>query len=195
MFPACQALCLNTFLALSARHNHPMRWVLFSPIFQVGNWASTRLFLAQLHTAKSGKAGLSIWVLNIKLSFFSLISHCLASLLPLKVLSPPPKPGHLCSGIKICIRDHNDEDILTTAKSPFLSMNRINTKLVQNGVQLNRKRKKKGKKTLSFKFLIQSIYCSKLHNLSPCFLKCKKEGCYQLHSIATWGWKWNNIYK
>lgn len=143
MFPACQALCLNIFLALSARLTTTL-WneYYLALFFKRGNWASTRLFPAQVHTAKSGKAELSVWVLNIKLYPSSLLSPIVCLLPAVESPLPTPKPGHLCLGIKICIRDHNDEDILTIAKSPFLSMNRIN-EVGANEVQLNRKKKKK----------------------------------------------------
>ena len=150
MFPACQALCLNIFLALSARLTTTL-WneYYLALFFKRGNWASTRLFPAQVHTAKSGKAELSVWVLNIKLYPSSLLSPIVCLLPAVESPLPTPKPGHLCLGIKIYIRDHNDEDILTIAKSPFLSMNRIN-EVGANEVQLNRKKKKK--KTPVFKF-------------------------------------------
>ena len=99
------------------------------------------MFLPQVHRAKSGKAGLSVWVLNIKL-YPSLLSPIVCLLPAVESPLPTPQPGHLCSGIKICIRDHNDEDILTIAKSPFLSMNRIN-EVGANELQLDRKKKKK----------------------------------------------------
>lgn len=160
---------------ISQVHNDPMRCIAFYPCFSS----------EETDSQENPRGCFLLRYTQVKVvSSFSLISHCLFTSCCWKssVLCPlrTPEPGHLCFVIQVSKCDYSGEDILTIANSPFLSIYRIN----KTGVS----KEKLDRKT----FVFQSISWSKLHNLSPGFLKYKKEGYYRLHSIVI-TIKWDHI--
>lgn len=159
-----------------------MRWILFYPCFSSEGTKPQRCcFLLECTQFESRS-----WTLSSTYppSLLSPIVRLLPSIeSPLSTLHL--QDWNLFLEIKVCKCDHKDKDTLTTVNSPFLSMHRIN----EAGA---RKEKLDRKKKTYVPILTQIIYWSKWYNLSPSFLKCRKEECYRLHSIVT-KLKWDNI--